>query len=363
MFIKLNTFFSLGLLNVLHVLFYRLRITLGLFLFPKFTFSQKNLPFYTASLFPPLPIQFASADRLLFFGDPNQSIPVLCSPPNWYRNYFSSCDSDSFGVDWWKVPDFDPKLGDIKIIWELSRFHWVVLFAQAVRQGDTSYLSRLNFWLHDWLFQNPPYKGVNWKCGQEVSIRLINLVIALIILKQDLRAPSYLISLIHIHLKRIVPTIKYALAQNNNHGTSEAAALFIGGTLLQLNGFNNGRYFAKLGRRLLENRAFKLISHDGCFSQYSTNYHRLMLDTYSVVEIWRRRHNLAPFSSIFYVKLSSASNWILNMVCSITGECPNTGANDGARLLQLSNTSFRDFRPCVQLSMIQADLLLIFYAQ
>ena len=37
-------------------------------------------------------------------------------------------------------------------------------------------------------------------------------------------------ALLAVHLKRIAPTLHYAMAQDNNHGTSEAAALFIGGT-------------------------------------------------------------------------------------------------------------------------------------
>ena len=41
-----------------------------------------------------------------------------------------------------------------------------------------------------------------------------------------------LVKLMALHCARIMPTIRYAVAQNNNHGTSEAAALFIGGAWL-----------------------------------------------------------------------------------------------------------------------------------
>ena len=75
------------------------------------------------------------------------------------------------------------------------------------------------------------------------------------------------------HLRRIAPTIRYAIAQDNNHGTSEAAALFIGGTWLALLGEPAGRRWAVRGRRWLEDRAGRLIGVDGSFSQYSLNYH------------------------------------------------------------------------------------------
>ena len=49
--------------------------------------------------------------------------------------------------------------------------------------------------------------------------------------------------LVYIHLKRIESTISYAIAQDNNHGTSEAAALFIGGSWLLANGYDYGEDF------------------------------------------------------------------------------------------------------------------------
>ena len=87
----------------------------------------------------------------------------------------------------------------------------------------------------------------------------------------------------------VAPKIGYAVGQDNNHGTSEAAALFIGGRWLAALGHPVGTRWERNGRRWLEERAQRLIERDGSCSQYSVNYHRLMLDTLSVVEIWRRR--------------------------------------------------------------------------
>ena len=98
------------------------------------------------------------------------------------------------------------------------------------------------------------------------------------------------------HLKRIEPTISYALGQNNNHGTSEGAALYIGGSLLIQNGYNQGFKFQKIGIKVLENLMSKLIGSNGTFSQYSLNYHRLMLIQYAVVFI-RNQYNFPKFSN------------------------------------------------------------------
>ena len=35
--------------------------------------------------------------------------------------------------------------------------------------------------------------------------------------------------------------------------------------------------YSEIGKRWLENRVIKLFSEDGCFSQYSVNYHRMVM--------------------------------------------------------------------------------------
>jgi len=271
--------------------------------------------------------------------------------PDWHANPFTKQCIEKPERDWWLIPDFDPAVGDIKLIWELSRFDWLVAFAQQAKSGDSKALKRLNKWLNDWCKKNPPYKGVNWKCGQEASIRVMHLAMASLILDQAKTSTEPMLDLIELHMQRIAPTVSYAIAQDNNHGTSEAAALFIGGSWLALQGRPKGACWAANGRKMLENRAQRLIGKDGSFSQYSLNYHRVMLDTFCMVEVWRKYLVLAPFSECWQQRARAASYWLFAMINSRNGDGPNLGANDGARLLQLTDTDYRDFRPSVQLSV------------
>ena len=57
---------------------------------------------------------------------------------------------------WYKMADFDPDLGDIKPIWDLSRMDWVVPLSQQSKKGDKEALKILNIWLNDWKLKNPP---------------------------------------------------------------------------------------------------------------------------------------------------------------------------------------------------------------
>jgi len=276
--------------------------------------------------------------------------PLGSGPPDWYLDPLSGARAPRPDRPWWRIPDFDPLLGDIKTIWELSRFDWVVNLAQQAAAGDARALARLNEWLADWCARNPPYRGHNWKCGQESSIRVLHLAVAALVLEQTGAPRPALADVVSAHLRRIAPTVGYATAQDNNHGTSEAAALFVGGSWLEALGHRDGARWRRTGHARLEERARRLIQPDGSFSQYSVNYHRLMLDTLCLAELWRRHLGLPPFSARFTGRAAAATDWLRALVDPVSGDAPNFGANDGANLLPLTGADHHDHRPSVQLA-------------
>jgi len=246
---------------------------------------------------------------------------------------------------------FDAALGDIKTVWEASRFDWVLAFAQRARRGDEAAMDRLNAWLLDWCEGNPAFFGPNWMCGQEASIRVLHLVMAAFLLGQRSEPSSALVGLVRVHLQRIEPTMSYAIGQDNNHGTSEAAALFVGGSwLASLGEDSEAASWASTGRHWLEERVAHLIDEDGTLSQYSVTYQRVVLDTLSVVEWWRRELALVAFSERFMTRACAATRWLHLLVQPQGGDAPNLGANDGARFFPLDDCAYRDFRPSVQLA-------------
>ena len=345
--IKAKALLALGLPNLARVFMYKSGVKTGLNPVKKLTAEFAVGEFFTSDLKinSSLKPNKYWLENQYYFGQETSLVGI----PEWHKNCLTGVDA-LHNKPWFSIGDFDDNLGDIKGVWEASRFDWVLSLAQSAKIGNRNSLVRLNSWLNDWVEKNPPYKGVNWKCGQEASIRVMHLALASLILEQTMGASQTLISFIKAHLKRISPTIMYAVAQDNNHGTSEAAALYIGGSWLSLNGDSDGKKWQKQGLKWLENRAHRLIESDGSFSQYSVTYHRVMLDTYSLAEVWRKNHNLAEFSSRLYIKLKAATDWLFYFTDSQSGDAPNLGANDGARLIPLTATDYRDFRPCVQLA-------------
>lgn len=346
--LKAQTAIDLGLLNLARVAGYQLGVRSGLN--PVKRLSQAPI---SGLLFRP-----TTCSRQLKCIKPYKLVPFGCLPElsvkelKWDNSVLTEHRFSDMSKPWFNLSDFDSNVGDIKGIWETSRFDWALGLAREHLFGSESALDELNATAKRWMEQNAPYLGPNWKCGQEASIRVMHLAFSAKLLNQVRKTEPTLLALIKAHLQRIAPTISYAVAQDNNHGTSEAAALFIGGSWLVANGDKSGNRWQKLGRKWLENRAKHLIAKDGTFSQYSVNYHRVMLDTYSMAELWRRELDLAPFSKELAKRVSLATQWLYQLIDTSTGDAPNLGHNDGARLLQLTDTDYRDFRPSVQLASV-----------
>lgn len=365
--LKLKAYYKLGVPSVVSVAAYRIACKAGVYrlLLPIRSWASDELFFSPQPLgLPALSAEskvslLERADELCkgnlcyFSGEVKQ----VGSPPDWFLDPFSGKRFPSRGH--WSAPD-DFSFTDIKIIWEPSRFEWAPLLARAWRiSGERCYLDSLNHWVLNWVTRNPINCGPNWKCGQETAIRMINLILTSYLLG-TYRSPSPgLVSLIEYHCLRIRPTLQYALAQNNNHGTSEAAALYVAGSWLigatqhvSIRLKKQAMNWRSIGRRLLEERVIHLVAADGSFSQYSVNYHRVLLDTLCQVELWRQELGDKQFTREFLDRCCASVQWLAQLTDPTSGDAPNLGANDGARLYDLSNTPFRDFRSTVQLASV-----------
>lgn len=346
---RVRTGIALGPVNIARAIGYRAGLKTGLHPVLRIVGDQTSGDYFRPPHMTTVPAERREwRDHGLAFG--RWPIPVGHEPPDWFASVLDGRRLPRADRPWWKISDFSAGL-DIKTIWELSRFDWTIAFAQHARTGRNASLRRLNDWLDDWARRNPPYCGPNWKCGQEASIRVLHLAATAIVLDQVHEPSAPLVTLLTNHLRRIAPTIGYAISQNNNHATSEATALFVGGSWLASVGVPGAAAWASAGRRWLEERVGRLVAPDGSFSQYSVNYHRLLLDTLSFAELWRRRLDMPRFSERYCERAKAAALWLHALVEPSTGEAPNLGANDGARILQLADQRYRDYRTSVQLGM------------
>lgn len=268
-------------------------------------------------------------------------------PPAWYINPFSG---EHIPPDrhWSKTGDFDN--GDIKVIWELNRFGFVYTLVRAYwRTGNELYAGL--FWrlIESWMVQNRPQQGPNWKCGQEISFRLMAWCFGLygFLNSRETTAErvAILARMIAFSGERIAATISYALSQKNNHGISEGMGLWTIGALFPE--FRTAEEWEGLGRHVLETHGRELIYDDGSFAQHSFNYQRLMMQDY----LWSLRLGDLqdkPFSKELIERLGKAALLLYQVQDRESGQVPLYGQNDGSHILPLNSCDYRDFRPVIQ---------------
>ncbi len=367
LFLTAETSIKLGLRNVLYVAYYRFSLKSGR---RKKRFSIEQAiegEFFTESK-----ERRKGVEQFLNFSTESASEIMnglftyyhyhkfdLGQMPEWFTDPFSNkkLKEEVTNKHWTDIDEFDLNTGDIKNIWELSRFDWVTDLARGYASfHDKKFLLRLNELLNDWAEHNPTNRGINWRCGQETSIRVMKLYNASVILGNSENITSVLFSFVLSHLDRINGNIRYAIAQDNNHGTSEAAGLYVGAIWLLNQSETLGtevtqrlKRYKKRGRKILEERIDKLILTDGTFAQKSVNYHRVVMDTFSVVLDVIKRYNEPSFNNRIVNKLKALGEWLLQMISNDKGEVANIGANDGALFENLHSCDYRDFRPSVQL--------------
>jgi hypothetical protein len=247
---------------------------------------------------------------------------------------------------WSRLTDAGP--GDIKGVWELSRFSWAFALVRAWwRTGDDRLVEKFWVLLEEWRRCNPPHLGPQWMCGQEASFRLIALAFAEQALGEHpastpaRRAGLRLVAA--VTAQRVRAHLGYALSQSNNHGIAEAVGLLTAGAFWpELPGAAEA---CAIGRRALTQQVADLVDADGAFSQHSTNYHRLLLQLLIWAELVERAQGRSLPAS---VRLAAArATKFLAGLMEADGTVPRYGADDGADLFPLSNASFEDFRPTV----------------
>ncbi len=292
--------------------------------------------------------------RFLYYG---KHVFDLGQPVDWLLNPFTSgrhearthwCDYDTFASD----------VGDIKDVWEPSRFACAFWLVRAFAlTGNEKYPAAFWTLFESWCEQNPPNRGPNWKSGQEAALRTMAWCFALYGFFHSeattARRIVALVKVLAIHADRIARNIGYAISQKNNHAISEATGLLTVGLLFpELKG---SAKWQAIGRRVLEREIRRQVYDDGSYVQHSMAYHRLMLHD-CVWAIRLTELNEQPLSSGLSDRVGRAAEFMFQMTDSETGRVPNYGANDGALILPLNSCDYLDYRPVVQSCRYLFDL-------
>jgi hypothetical protein len=285
-------------------------------------------------------------NRFQYFFDEWHSLGQM---PDWFLNPVTGKRA-KHDLHWSDVNLFDADVGDIKFIWEPSRFAWVYTLVRAfAATGDKRYSEKFWSLFESWLEANQPNTGPNYACGQECAIRLMAMCFALYAFAHSKTSNTdrkrKLITAIVVHAERIEKNIDFAISTHTNHSLTEAAGLYTAGVLFPE--FERSEQWRQVGKKVLTNEALKQIYPDGAYIQHSMNYHRLMLQ--DILWVWRLAElNDETLSGELMSRCEKATSFLCQMQDEITGRVPNYGSNDGALIVPLNSCDYLDYRPVVQ---------------
>jgi hypothetical protein len=80
---------------------------------------------------------------------------------------------------WTEINDFSQEAGDIKFVWEKSRFSYLYTLIRYDYHFEKDCSAVVFDEIDSWLAANPLNCGPNYKCSQETSLRVFNWVFAL----------------------------------------------------------------------------------------------------------------------------------------------------------------------------------------
>lgn len=242
---------------------------------------------------------------------------------------------------WFRIADFDNERGDIKVIWEISRFSHFFSFVRAfLLTNDYKYVDAFFKQIDSWVRNNKYSYGANYKCGQECSIRMISCLLALPCFEKyasekdienikEIVASSY---------KKVLSNFFYAYrCIKNNHVITELVGMIIGSWCCEDESRTNRAY------RLLERVIREQFFIDGGYVQQSFNYQRLALQDLEILLFSEKKTGLTVSDSAKRRILKSVM--LLYYCQDNNGDVPNYGANDGAFILPFTVGGYRDFRP------------------
>lgn len=248
-------------------------------------------------------------------------------------------------LPWYKIPDFDENRGDIKVIWEASRFSHFIAFSRAyLLTRNIAYYHAFSSQLDNWLKANPYSHGANFKCGQECSFRIVNVLLAYSVFREEGVATdadrSNVRDLVDRCYRKVLSNFFYARkCIKNNHTISELMGMIIGAWCCE-----DEKQLQK-AISTLDDVIGEQFNNDGGYCQLSFNYQRLALqDLECVLSIEKKIGKQLSQQSKEKIKKSALLMYQCQDEC---GDVPNYGYNDGALVFPLTSCNYRDFRPVI----------------
>jgi uncharacterized heparinase superfamily protein len=224
--------------------------------------------------------------RLTFLGE---TWPAVTMAPNkppqfpatfWFHDPITAkswpdASVSSFDID---VRAAGGDIGDVKYVWEPNRLQMLHPLAAVIAANQERDLHQIGFAvIASWAAANPPYRGVNWKSGIELALRVVSLALFVAAAGPALGAAerAEIRAVIVAHARYLVafPSLH---SSANNHRIAEGLGLFLAGVLLP--DLHEARGWLDEGRQILEMETMRQILPDGVGAEQSPTYQAFSME-------------------------------------------------------------------------------------
>lgn len=251
-------------------------------------------------------------------------------------------------VHWTQIPIYDEAKGDIKYVWEKSKFSYLLYLIRNDTHNNEDHAEFVFKEIIRWIEDNVPNIGPQYVCSQEIGIRLINWSFALFfyknssVLTQEIF--NKIMSSIAIQLDHIYKNISFSkIAVRNNHAVTETLSLYL--ISLYFPFLTHSKKYKKAGKKWFEKEIEFQMFEDGSDSQYSFNYHRVKIQLLTLA-ISSAVVNDETFSPEVSERAKGSLRFLYNKIGNLeTGQVSNFGYNDGSIYFKLNDAEFDNFLP------------------
>ena len=182
----------------------------------------------------------------------------------------------SFDID---VRSTGTNIGDVKYVWEPNRLQMLHPLAAIIAGTQDQKARQVAFAIvSSWAAANPPYRGVNWKSGIELALRLVSLALFVAAagpatLSSEQSAMIRAIVVAHAPYLAAFPSLH---SSANNHRIAEGLGLLLAGALLP--DLNEAHAWLDEGRHIVETEAARQILSDGVGAEQSPTYQAFSME-------------------------------------------------------------------------------------
>jgi uncharacterized heparinase superfamily protein len=285
-------------------------------------------------------VALTTAGRFEFLGEAWPAVPhepdgTQALPPTfWFFDPITGktwpdASTSSFSID---VRGSGAGIGDVKYVWEPNRLQMLhPLAASIARSGDKKLLRIALGILTSWAAANPPYRGVNWKSGIELALRLVSVALVVAAAGPQMLSPeerTLIRRMVAAHARYLAAFPSF-YSSANNHRVAEGLGLFIAGVLAP--DLDRVRGWSGEGRRILETETLRQILPDGVGAEQSPTYQAFTMELVTfAAQLAADRGR--PLDAAVTGRLGRGAEY-LSWLCDENGMAPSIGDDDEGRVI------------------------------